>query len=108
MEDLAYNLFIGKMFQETTPDQRNRAEHGEKIFLKKAQAPRFTGELPFYLFECPSCTHLSVDYPHSWPENQYLTCQNCQQRIDFVSFCMKVKIFWDYVRLLWRLRFQKA
>lgn len=86
--------------------QKELAKAGKKIYLGHETRPGWSGELPFYLFQCPDCKMLGKDYPHSWPERQYLSCPECGSRIDFVRFWTGVKILFSMFSFL-KIRFIK-
>lgn len=93
--------------QKTPERQKNQARAGKKVFIGEETRPDWTGYLPFYLFQCPNCQRLVKDYPHSWPESQYLLCPECGQRINFVRFWIGVREFFSYLFFLVRVRFTR-
>lgn len=87
--------------------QKSRAIKGKKVYLGRETRPGWRGELPFYLFQCPNCEKLVKDYPHSFPERQYLLCPECGERINFVRILTGLKMFFSSLSSLFRLRFSK-
>ncbi len=77
---------------------------GSKIYLAHEKRGGWTGQLPFYLFWCRVCSHYSKDYPHSWPESQYLLCSYCGVKHDFVSFLAKIDRLATLLKLRWKYR----
>lgn len=69
------------------------AEMGFKVFLKYDRKIGWSGELPFYLFWCSDCHRFVCDYPHGFPENQYLNCPECRRRFGFVRVSVGLKKF---------------
>ena len=77
--------------------------HGKKLFLGREIRPNWTGYLPFYLFWCNACMRFAKDYPHGWPENQYLNCSNCGAKCSFIPYWMPWLIKWENLKI--RIRF---
>lgn len=96
--------------QKMPERQKSLARKGRKVYLGHETRPGWSGSLPFYLFQCPDCERLGKDYPHSWPESQYLSCPECGARIDFVRFWTGIKMFFSLFLLLsflLRIKFTK-
>lgn len=101
------NLQDALAVQKTPEHLKARARRGEKVYLGHETRPGWKGELPFYLFECSRCRMLVKDYPHGFPERQYLSCSECGQRIDFVEFRVRLKEFFATISLAFRLKLSK-
>ncbi|MBI2041642.1 MAG: hypothetical protein HYT20_01300 [Candidatus Nealsonbacteria bacterium] len=84
--------------------QKKLARSGRKVYLGHETRTGWSGYLPFYLFQCPNCLRLAKDYPHSYPENQYLACPECGAKVSFVRFWIRVNEFFSFIRFLFRLR----
>lgn len=86
-----------RMDIENAPEwKKNLARLGTKVSMGEEQKPGWSGKLPFYLFYCPSCETLQKDYPHSWPESQYLWCDDCKIKINFIQLRTQFKmLFWS-------------
>jgi len=93
--------------QRALRKKRFLANLGFKVLLKYERKPGWNGELPFYMFKCQNCKLLACDYPHGFEERQYLSCPECGERIDFVRFSTKIKMFFSILSLLFRLRFSR-
>jgi len=102
------NIWDALDVQKTSKWQKLQAKRGRKVYLGHETRPGWSGYLPFYLFQCPNCKKLGKDYPHSWPERQYLNCPECGQRIDFVGFWTEVKVFFSTLALIVRLRLRQG
>lgn len=77
---------------ENAPEwKKNLARLGFKVPMGEEQKEGWSGKLPFYLFICPNCDKFQKDYPHSWPESQYLRCDDCKKKIDFIQLRTRVK-----------------
>ncbi len=57
----------------------------------------WTGKLPFYLFRCENCEKVVKDYPHSYPERQYLLCLHCMAHHDFVPWWVPFHQIWEII-----------
>ncbi|OFZ55063.1 MAG: hypothetical protein A3D92_24765 [Bacteroidetes bacterium RIFCSPHIGHO2_02_FULL_44_7] len=79
---------------------------GVKIYLGHEQREGWNGNLPFYLFWCKECGEHSKDYPHSWPEQQYLICVHCDARHSFVPWWVPFKMIWGLIWFAFQLRFR--
>lgn len=88
---------------------KNRARRGKKVYLGEETRPGWTGYLPFYLFQCPNpdCRMLVKDYPHGFPERQYLSCPECGERVSFVRFWVGVREFILTIISIFKLRFSR-
>ncbi len=93
--------------QKASEWQKWQAKRGKKVYLGHETRPGWTEYLPFYLFQCPSCKKLVKDYPHSWPETQYLTCPECKKRVDFVRFWTGIKAFFSILVFMFKLRLKR-
>ena len=49
----------------------------------------WSGGLPFYLFKCPTCQTVSVDYKHG--HRPYLFCNSCRTSVTFSFFVLASK-----------------
>ena len=49
----------------------------------------WSGGLPFYLFKCPTCLNVSVDYKHG--HRPYLSCVSCRTSVTFGFFALASK-----------------
>lgn len=101
-EKLEDALLVQRLKNTATDDQKSLARRGKKVNLGEFTRPGWSGYIPHYLFQCDLCKELSVDYPHGFPENQYLWCQNqtCKARIDFVSLGTELKVAFSLLKLL--------
>lgn len=63
---------------------RDKANKKPK-FVGKFTMPGWSGHSGFYLFGCPECDDICVDYPHGYSENGciYVRCNRCQFKIVF-------------------------
>ena len=54
-------------------------------FVGKFTMPGWTGHSGFYVFKCPECDDVRIDYPHGYCENGclYIYCDKCRFRIVF-------------------------
>jgi len=55
--------------------QRIRVNHGGVISVGRYSRPNWSGTLEFFLFRCPNCKRLNIDYRHGFDE--YLSCSRC-------------------------------
>ncbi len=62
--------------EQATGWQKFLARMGVTVFLGYGIREGWTGELPFYLFKCPRCKQLRVDYRHG--HQGYLLCPVCK------------------------------
>jgi hypothetical protein len=78
---------------------------GKKWYIGDEKHEGWSGYLPFYIFWCPCCESPSKDYPHGYPERQYLLCTNpnCEARISFVLLRTKFKRAWSFFVFILRL-----
>lgn len=104
---MAMNLEDALAVQKTPERLKAMARRGKKVYLGEETRPNWKGYLPFYLFQCPNCRKLVKDYPHSWPESQYLLCPECGQKINFVRFWIGFKEFFSYLLFLVKSRFTR-
>lgn len=94
---------------------RDKASHKPE-FVGKFTMSGWTGHSGFYLFKCPDCEDICVDYPHGYCENGclYIRCDRCQFRIVFYPGQYKdvykrenviaPLTFWEELKCLWRDR----
>lgn len=95
---------------------RNSVSH-EPVFVGKFTMNGWVGHSGFYLFHCPDCEDVCVDYPHGYRENGYLyiRCGRCRYEVTFTpgrkykEIYKREKVvapptFWETIRELWRLR----
>lgn len=87
---------------------------GLKFYVRHEKREGWKGELPFYFFYCrvrdndgKKCGHFSYDYPHSWPEIQYLICHHCSKSSSCVSFITEIKVLFKMLRIMLFLSFKK-
>ena len=62
---------------------------GRPIKLGYFTKEGWSGGLPFYLFKCPSCKTVSVDYKHG--HHPYLFCVKCESSTSFGYFVLSSK-----------------
>lgn len=53
------------------------ARMGIVVKLGYGRREGWSGELPFYLFKCPHCKELVVNYPHGY--RKFLPCLKCDK-----------------------------
>ncbi|MEX2090540.1 MAG: hypothetical protein WD989_00175 [Candidatus Paceibacterota bacterium] len=61
-------------------DRKEKAIANEKPkFVGFFTLPNWVGHSGFYLFKCPDCGNLCIDYPHGYHENGclYVRCERC-------------------------------
>ncbi|OGD35595.1 hypothetical protein A2W39_00370 [Candidatus Azambacteria bacterium RIFCSPHIGHO2_01_46_10] len=86
---------------ENAPERKkNLARLGFKVPMGEEQKEGWSGKLPFYLFICPNCGEFQKDYPHSWPETQYLWCDDCKIKISYIRLRTEAKMFFSFFGLL--------
>lgn len=83
-------------------------EMGRKHYLYHERREGWTSDLPVYLFRCGNCERFSLDYPHGFVQNRYLTCQNCGTNTDFVPWWVPFAELWDLVKVAWRILVGKS
>ncbi|MDO8504324.1 MAG: hypothetical protein Q7S36_00525, partial [Candidatus Liptonbacteria bacterium] len=85
------------IFEKLSEKDKSRVLAGRRLLLGEEARVGWKGKLPFYLFCCPVCETVSKDYPHSFPERQYLGCQNpnCDGRVSCVTFATKLRMARD-------------
>ena len=96
---------------------RNSA--GKKpLFVGKFTMPGWAGHSGFYLFRCPYCDDVCVDYPHGYRDKGclYIQCDRCGHEIVFTpgkyreiykrENVVAPPTFWEELRGSWKLRKQ--
>ncbi len=68
-EDMLDNLVSKK--------QKDKADQGRVVSVGKFTMPGWSGHLSFYLFRCPSCQEMVVNYPHGM--GKYVNCLKCRE-----------------------------
>jgi len=81
--DKVLALEIQKAVSGLSEQSKLQLELGQAIYLGEETRKNWAGNLPFYLFLCQSCGRYAKDYPHGWPNNQYLRCPFCDTSYDF-------------------------
>ena len=79
MLDSALRAFLNQVLGETTEEQQKQARRGKWVSVRNAKGPGFTAPVIFYLFLCPACKQLSVDYLHGFSGQEHLNCQHCDE-----------------------------
>ncbi len=65
----------------STPRELKEKAGREPVFVGKFTMPSWTGHLGFYIFVCPNCESLNVDYPHGY--SMRLDCNTCGYRLAY-------------------------
>lgn len=97
---------------------RDRANHKPE-FVGKFTMPGWSGHSGFYVFKCPECDEVRIDYPHGYCENGriYIRCDKCRFQIVFYpgkyrdvyerEGVVMPPTFWEELKHLWRKRNRK-
>lgn len=80
--------------------QKRRVRNGAKVLAGYERREGWSGELPFYIFWCSDCENFSYDYPHGHIERQYLSCHNCNAKIDFRPWWIEFKMMWEFLKAM--------
>ena len=56
---------------------KNKANEGKIVSVGKFTMPGWSGHLNFYLFRCPSCQEMVVNYPHG--KGIHVSCLKCRE-----------------------------
>ena len=56
---------------------KNKASKGKIVSVGKFTMPGWPGHLNFYLFECPNCQEMVVNYPHG--KGAHVNCLKCRE-----------------------------
>ena len=98
-----------------TKEVRDRAAKKPE-FVGKFTMPNWVGHSGFYVFKCPECGEVCVDYPHGYCENGciYIRCDTCPFRIVFYpdryrevykrEGVVAPPTVWEELRSLWKNR----
>lgn len=95
---------VRKELKKLNARQLDQIRRGKKHYLGHELWEGWTAPIAVYLFYCTGCEHYSLDYPHGFIQNQYLTCQNCRRSIDFVPWWVPWAQLWDLIRIWWKYR----
>lgn len=80
LEDMLDNLVSKK--------QKDKADKGKVVSVGKFTMPDWSGHLNFYLFRCPSCQEMIVNYPHG--SGIHVNCLNCREgRVDIRNLVIR-------------------
>ncbi len=94
---------------------RDKANQKPK-FVGKFTMPNWTGHSGFYIFLCPNCDEVRVDYPHGYCENGhlYIRCDRCRFRVVLYSGeyrdiyrrenVVAPPTFWEELKIFWKNR----
>lgn len=77
---------------------------GYKIPVGAEIREGWSGYIEFFVFRCPRCGYFSKDYPHSFPQTRYLTCQHCKMKIPWPKFSAELREFAAIIRFAVRFR----
>lgn len=58
-------------------EQKDKADKGRVVSVGKFTMPGWSGHLNFYLFKCPSCQEMVVNYPHGG--GNHINCLECRE-----------------------------
>jgi len=67
---------VGRVWEELPRLKKFLVNHGQAIFIGKYTESGSSDELEFFLFKCPRCQELNINYRHGF--NQYLPCHHCK------------------------------
>ena len=106
----------GNLLAFLVPKEEREKANQKPVFVGKFTMPGWSGHSGFYIFRCPECEEVSIDYPHGYCENGclYICCDICQFRIVFYPRQYREvyqregvaapPTFWEELKVLWRNR----
>ncbi|OGN01906.1 MAG: hypothetical protein A3I26_02800 [Candidatus Yanofskybacteria bacterium RIFCSPLOWO2_02_FULL_43_10] len=81
--DCTFVADAGNLLTYFVPREKRDSAGNKPVFVGKFTMTDWAGHSGFYLFKCPDCGDVCVDYPHGYRDNGclYIRCGRCRFEI---------------------------